>query len=156
MASEMAGQNEMLGEPSLPRLKHDILLKERLTEGVIFDSELVVTDDANDLNNLSADGLSAIQASDLFDDESLVQTEQQLSSGQLNQHVHDRWSDPIVFHPNGRAENREVTLHSDDGYSITLSLCGFTGTATIGRPEKTVRPKPGDQPTFSKVNSNET
>ena len=157
-SNDSLGQHETLGESTLPRLKHHVLLKERLTEGVVFDAELIVADDASEMNLLRGDSfeLPGSESNKSLDDTDRHPAEPEFTGGQNPHSIHDRWSDPIVFHPNGRAENRDITLHSDDGYSITISLRGFTGTATVGRPVKTVKQEASEPEQFSRVNDDET
>jgi type II secretion system protein H len=44
------------------------------------------------------------------------------------------WSEPIVFHPNGRAEDAHIRLKGDRNAVVEVSLRGLTGVATAGRP----------------------
>lgn len=140
-------------DTALPRLNHDVLLKERLSEGVVFDSELVVTDDPMGWKKTFED--RPLDSLNSFAESGSAGIGQESPNGLTSHHHHDRWSDPIVFHPNGRAENREITLHGDDGYSITLSLRGFTGTVTIGDPLKTIKQYVDEPQLFAKVNDHE-
>jgi len=44
------------------------------------------------------------------------------------------WSEPIVFHPNGRTSNAEIRLRGERNAVVEVSLRGLTGAATAGRP----------------------
>ena len=44
------------------------------------------------------------------------------------------WSEPIVFHPNGRTEDAHIQIKGDRNAVVEVSLRGLTGVATAGRP----------------------
>jgi prepilin-type N-terminal cleavage/methylation domain-containing protein len=44
------------------------------------------------------------------------------------------WSEPIVFHPNGRTEDAHIRLKGDRNAVVEVSLRGLTGVATASRP----------------------
>ncbi len=46
------------------------------------------------------------------------------------------WSAPIVFFPNGRTSDAQLTLHNEDGHRIVVTLRGLTGSATVGDVKK--------------------
>jgi prepilin-type N-terminal cleavage/methylation domain-containing protein len=44
------------------------------------------------------------------------------------------WSEPIVFHPNGRTEDAHIRLKGDRNAVVEVSLRGLTGVVTASRP----------------------
>ncbi len=44
------------------------------------------------------------------------------------------WSQPIVFHPNGRTNNAQIRLRGQRNAVVNVSLRGLTGVATAGKP----------------------
>jgi hypothetical protein len=47
----------------------------------------------------------------------------------------EEWSDPIVFHPNGRTSDAIVELVGEDDFRVSLALRGATGTVTVSALE---------------------
>jgi prepilin-type N-terminal cleavage/methylation domain-containing protein len=45
------------------------------------------------------------------------------------------WSQPVVFYPNGRSTDAEISLVGERDYHVRLSLRGATGTVTVGNVE---------------------
>jgi len=88
-----------------------------LPEGVVFSAK---TDDEE--QDFSAAGL-----------EDTVAVE---SEGELSEFVDEDWSAAVVFFPNGRTTNAQVTLQNEDGHHIMVTLRGLTGSATVGDLKK--------------------
>ena len=49
------------------------------------------------------------------------------------------WSQPIMFRPSGRTQDREFALHSAGGFAITVSLRGLTSAVSVGDPQRVIR-----------------
>jgi prepilin-type N-terminal cleavage/methylation domain-containing protein len=50
-----------------------------------------------------------------------------------------RWSTPVLFYPDGRATSIKLTVISDEGYEVDVTLRGLTGSVSAG----TLRPAAG-------------
>ena len=55
------------------------------------------------------------------------------------------WSDPIVFHANGRTENAALRLMNDRDFFIDLHLRGLTGIVTSTPPARMRLPEESDE-----------
>ncbi|MCA9073486.1 MAG: prepilin-type N-terminal cleavage/methylation domain-containing protein [Planctomycetaceae bacterium] len=55
------------------------------------------------------------------------------------------WSEPIVFHANGRTENAELRLMNDRDFFIDLHLRGLTGIVTSTPPAQMLLPEESDE-----------
>lgn len=64
------------------------------------------------------------------------------------------WSDPIIFHPNGRTSNAVIFLESSGEFSYysEVALRGMTGVARVS----SISPEPPSSPNFPSVLSPET
>jgi Tfp pilus assembly protein FimT len=47
------------------------------------------------------------------------------------------WSTPVLFYPDGRATSVQLTLISDDGYEVDVSVRGLTGAVRAGGLRRT-------------------
>jgi len=48
----------------------------------------------------------------------------------------DRWSEPLVFQPDGRSPNAIIRLQSEAGYFIDVTIRGLTGAVTYTPPRR--------------------
>ncbi|MEZ6120839.1 MAG: prepilin-type N-terminal cleavage/methylation domain-containing protein [Pirellulaceae bacterium] len=46
------------------------------------------------------------------------------------------WSSPIIFYPDGTCSSGTLQLTSEDGYRVSVTIRGLTGTARVTRPER--------------------
>jgi hypothetical protein len=108
---QRSGEGDADAEAALP------ISELELPEGVVFSEP---ADDESE--SFSTVGL---------DDAAAVKTLDNLSGADA-----EEWSTPIVFFPNGRTSNAQVTLQNEDGHLIMVTLRGLTGSATVGDLKK--------------------
>jgi len=96
--------------------------------GLGFDTDSLAAPDAVQDVDLLAD--SAGVPGELTDDLGMVEENNPVAGA--------RWSEPILFYPNGRTANTRIRLIGYEDFYVDLSLRGLTGTMRISQPERSV------------------
>lgn len=114
---------------SLPKISRTLPVGVRFVEETSDELLLDASPDASSLEADLADDAAAANSADSVG----ITEEGELEESSI------RWSQPIIFWPNGRSQNARVQLRDERDYSISVDLRGLTGIASYGAATRPAR-----------------
>ena len=110
-------------------------IQSQLLDGVRFSPDSVTNSvESSSGGNAISDNMSDLAAMTAEKEIASATEDGQAAADSLLSNI--PWSSPLIFYPDGTSSSGTLQLTSEDGYRVSVTIRGLTGTARVTRPER--------------------